>query len=148
MNSKICEDRVKRKLQKHVREYQVSSKQWSTSQHSFNIFIITLGKENVKVFHLLTQNWQPCEHGKDQILVVEGLPDIKEWNADMDEIQLQKVKVIHAGTNNENFFYNPRASQLETIKKEKQLDLLISYGISMSHQCHASMKKWMWFQVI
>lgn len=72
---------------------------------------------------------------------MEGLPDTKEWSTDMDEIQLQKVKVIHAGTNNENFFYNPGASQLETIKKEKQLDLLISHGISMSHQCHASMKK-------
>lgn len=69
---------------------------------------------------------------------MEGVPDI---NTDMDEIQLQKVKVIHAGTNNENFFHNPGASQLETIKKEKQLDLLISHGISMSHQCHASMKK-------
>lgn len=72
---------------------------------------------------------------------MEGLSDIKEWNTNMDEIQLQKVKVIHAGTNNENFFYNPGASQLETIKKEKQLDLLISHRISMNHQCHASMKK-------
>lgn len=61
----------------------------------------------------------------------------------MDEIQLQKVKVIDVGTNNENFFYNPGASQLETIKKEKQLDLLISHRISMSHQYHATIKRQM-----
>lgn len=84
-----------------------------------NNFIINLGKKSVKIFHLLTQNWQPCEHGKNQILVMGRLPDTKEWNTDMDEIQLQKAKVIHAGTNNKNFFYNPGASLLETIKKEK-----------------------------
>lgn len=33
------------------------------------------------------QNWQQCEHGKDPILVMEELHDIKEWNnRNMDEI--------------------------------------------------------------
>lgn len=57
------------------------------SQHPINIFINNLGKKNAKEFHLLMQNWQHCEHGKDQILVMEGLHDIKEWNnRNMDEI--------------------------------------------------------------
>lgn len=49
--------------------------------------LITLKRKKAKEFHLLVQNWQLCEHGKYQTLVMERLHDIKEQNnRNMDEI--------------------------------------------------------------
>lgn len=74
--------------------YKICKRRWSSkwsysciNQHPFNIFINNLREKKAKEFWLLMQSWQHYEHGKDQILILEGLHDIKEWNnRNMDEI--------------------------------------------------------------
>ncbi len=52
-----------------------------------------------------------------------------------------KCKVMHIGDNNPKFIYKMRDQELDNIKEEKDLGVIISCDFKMSDQCTAASKK-------